>query len=119
MLQKRTNRTRVITGDLLSTAVSPFRPLSVSQNLHSVRRNGATPSVTAGFGTAFVPTVASAEGHDQTVQQLLKKGADVNASGGIYSNALQAASYSGRVQIVLRPGPVKAGNDRSDRSEPF
>ena len=32
-------------------------------------------------------------GHDKMVQMLLEKGADVNAQGGYYGNALQAASY--------------------------
>ena len=34
------------------------------------------------------------------VQQLLEKGADVNAQGGYYNNALQAASYDGHDRVV-------------------
>jgi ankyrin repeat protein len=34
------------------------------------------------------------------VQQLLDKGADVNAQGGQYSNALQAALWGGHKEVV-------------------
>jgi ankyrin repeat protein len=36
----------------------------------------------------------------QPVQKLIQKGADVNAQGGEYGNALQAASYQGHQEIV-------------------
>ncbi|KAH8755993.1 hypothetical protein F5883DRAFT_686023, partial [Diaporthe sp. PMI_573] len=35
------------------------------------------------------------QGHKGIVQLLLDNGADVNAPGGRYGNALQAASYAG------------------------
>jgi ankyrin repeat protein len=44
--------------------------------------------------------VASLFGHDTVVQLLLDKGADVNAQGGNYGNALQAASARGHEQVV-------------------
>jgi len=34
------------------------------------------------------------------VELLLRKGADVNAQGGVYSNALQAALYRGHKKVV-------------------
>lgn len=37
--------------------------------------------------------------HQETVIMLLDKGADVNAQGGDYGNALQAASYGGHREI--------------------
>ncbi|KAH8686634.1 hypothetical protein GQ44DRAFT_780905 [Phaeosphaeriaceae sp. PMI808] len=40
----------------------------------------------------------AARGHDQIVKLLLDKGADVNAQGGKYSNALQAAIEGGHEQ---------------------
>ncbi|CAL8575827.1 hypothetical protein XPA_001728 [Xanthoria parietina] len=43
---------------------------------------------------------ASERGHDQVVQMLLDNGADVNAQGGSYTNALQAASAGGHDQVV-------------------
>jgi ankyrin repeat protein len=43
---------------------------------------------------------ASAWDHAFVVTQLLEKGADVNAQGGRYGNALQAASYGGHDSIV-------------------
>jgi ankyrin repeat protein len=39
-------------------------------------------------------------GHDSVVTLLLEKGADVNAQGGHYGNALQAASHHGYSAIV-------------------
>jgi ankyrin repeat protein len=39
--------------------------------------------------------VASVRGHEAVVKLLLDKGADVNAQGGYYGNALQAASSGG------------------------
>jgi hypothetical protein len=51
--------------------------------------------------------LTSEAGHDRTVQLLLEKGADVNAQGGRYGNALQVASYRGHeaiVKLVLEKG---------------
>ncbi|KAK7187899.1 ankyrin repeat protein [Paraphaeosphaeria sporulosa] len=39
-------------------------------------------------------------GLNNIARMLIEKGADVNAQGGLYSNALQAASYGGHEQIV-------------------
>jgi ankyrin repeat domain-containing protein 50 len=39
-------------------------------------------------------------GHEKTVQLLIERGADVNAQGGRYGNALQAASLGGHEKIV-------------------
>ena len=47
----------------------------------------------------FLVTAAK-EDHDQIVQMLLDKGANINAQSGEYSNALQAASREGYDQIV-------------------
>jgi hypothetical protein len=44
--------------------------------------------------------IASLFGHDTVVQLLLNEGADVNAQGGWYGNALQAASAEGHRQVV-------------------
>ncbi|SLM40588.1 P-loop containing nucleoside triphosphate hydrolase, partial [Lasallia pustulata] len=49
----------------------------------------------------------SLAGVTELVQLLLKNGADVNAQGGIYGNALQAASWGGHesvVQLLLKNG---------------
>jgi ankyrin repeat protein len=43
------------------------------------------------------------------VELLLGQGADVNAQGGYYGNALQAASYQGHekvVELLLGKGPM-------------
>ncbi|KAF2268003.1 ankyrin, partial [Lojkania enalia] len=44
--------------------------------------------------------LAVEKGYPGTVQMLLDGGADVNAQGGRYGNALQAASSEGHEQIV-------------------
>ncbi|OCK72825.1 hypothetical protein K432DRAFT_279044, partial [Lepidopterella palustris CBS 459.81] len=43
---------------------------------------------------------SSANGHEHIVRLLLGKGADVNAQGGYYGNALQAASIEGHEQVA-------------------
>jgi ankyrin repeat protein len=40
------------------------------------------------------------EGHEAIAKLLIEKGADVNAQGGFYGNALQAASYEGHEAIA-------------------
>jgi nucleoside-triphosphatase THEP1 len=44
--------------------------------------------------------IATIFGHNTVVQLLLDRGADVNAQGGEYGNALQAASAEGHEQVV-------------------
>jgi ankyrin repeat protein len=39
-------------------------------------------------------------GHEEVVRLLLDKGAEVNAQGGRYGNALQAASDRGHEEVV-------------------
>ena len=47
-----------------------------------------------------VMEAATRNGHKQVVKLLLDKGANVNAQGGRYGNALLAASISGHEQVV-------------------
>jgi ankyrin repeat protein len=44
--------------------------------------------------------LAAQNGHRQVVKMLHDKGAEVNAQGREYSNALQAASQRGHEQVV-------------------
>jgi len=44
--------------------------------------------------------LASEAGDEEEVELLLDEGADVNAQGGEYGNALQAASYGGHAKVV-------------------
>jgi ankyrin repeat protein len=48
--------------------------------------------------TALIWT--SEYGHETIVQTLLERGADINAQGGFYGNALYAASYGGHEKAV-------------------
>ncbi len=58
---------------------------------------------------------ASVEGYEKVVQMLIDAGADVNAQGGEYGNALQAADdvntqgglYSNALQAALARGHEK------------
>jgi ankyrin repeat protein len=45
-------------------------------------------------------SLAAENGHDEMAKLLLDKGAEINAQGGEYGNALQAASYGGNEQVV-------------------
>ena len=48
-------------------------------------------------------------GHEKVVELLLSMGAEVNAQGGPYGNALRAASFKGNekvVELLLNKGAV-------------
>ena len=40
------------------------------------------------------------KGHEEVVEHLLGAGANINAQGGEYGNALQAASFKGYEEVV-------------------
>jgi len=44
--------------------------------------------------------IAAEEGHDQLIRLLLDRGAEVNAQGGAFGNALQAASRGGHEKVI-------------------
>ena len=44
--------------------------------------------------------LAAENGHKEVVKLLIEEGADVNAQGGCYGNALQAASAGGHEAVV-------------------
>lgn len=52
------------------------------------------------FKDASHLTIVSLFGYNEVVKMLLDKGADVNAQGGFYGNALYAASEQGHNQVV-------------------
>ena len=61
------------------------------------------PNITEGLKIVASPLYySSLVGLIESVRLLLEKGADVNAQGGFYGNALQAASYGGHDQLVQR-----------------
>ncbi|EED20961.1 hypothetical protein TSTA_081940 [Talaromyces stipitatus ATCC 10500] len=43
---------------------------------------------------------AAAAGYPKIVQQLLKNGANINAQGGNYGNALQASAEGGHLEVI-------------------
>ncbi|KAK8023809.1 ankyrin repeat protein [Apiospora rasikravindrae] len=53
-----------------------------------------------GLSFKFALHEACANGHETTVQLLLKAGADVNCKGGVWNTPLQAACHNGNVNIV-------------------
>jgi len=65
-------------------------------NINEMNQSGESPCY-----------IASRQGHDKAVQILVDRGANVNARGGEYGNALQAASSGGHdkvVQILINGG---------------
>jgi hypothetical protein len=93
-------------------AVRPYERTPVMSALHLAAFNGHEQEVRAiiGVDKSYVNTpddtrtypvmLASLNGHDRTVELLLERGADVNAQGGHYGNALQAACFGGHDKIV-------------------
>ena len=61
---------------------------------------------------------ASAEGQEAVIKLLLDNGADINAQGGFYGNALQIASAGGHKAVVKllldRGADVNAQGGRDD-----
>ncbi|KAJ5642275.1 hypothetical protein N7490_006275 [Penicillium lividum] len=101
------------------TAIRSYEDPPVITALHLASLNGHEREV--GFllslggedinstdGTGTYPVIwASVNGYEKVVQLLLENGAEVNAQGGFYGNALQAASYEGHdkiVQLLLEKG---------------
>jgi hypothetical protein len=70
------------------------RGFSQWSRIHWERRPNKHPQ------TSIQLVIASLFGHDTVVQLMLEKGADVNAQGGYYGNALQAASENGSGHVV-------------------
>lgn len=60
------------------------------------------PSITGVVGDTSIAVLLWVVdcGHEQIMQLLLERGADVNAAGGYYLTALKAASWQGHEQIV-------------------
>ena len=69
-------------GGFVSRATSRSSSGCSRRGPTSTRRRTVRQRTVGGFG----------QGHDQVVQRLLEKGADVKAQGGLYGSALQAAS---------------------------
>jgi hypothetical protein len=93
-------------------AVRPYQTTPEMNALQLAAFNGHEQQVNSIFAivkgdfntpddTQTYPVVwASLNGHDKTVQVLLEKGANVNAQGEFYGNALQAARQNGHYHIV-------------------
>ncbi|OQE34407.1 hypothetical protein PENCOP_c018G08548 [Penicillium coprophilum] len=93
-------------------AVRPYERTPVMSALHLAAFNGHEQEVHAILDvdksdvntpddTKSYPVMwASLNGHDRIVELLLERGADVNAQGGSYGNALQAACLGGHDKIA-------------------
>ncbi|KAJ6103492.1 hypothetical protein N7486_005919 [Penicillium sp. IBT 16267x] len=93
-------------------AVMPYMDVPSMNALHLASFNGHQQEVqfllaaqkhdinTADDTGTYPLMWASRNGHDKIVQILLEHGADVNAQGGHYGNALYAASWEGHDKIV-------------------
>lgn len=93
-------------------AVRPYKKAPVISVLHLAALNGHEQEVYAILsvdksdvnrpdGTKSYPVIwASLNGHDKITQRLLERGADVNAQGRHYGNALQAACFGGYDKIA-------------------
>lgn len=73
--------------------------------------NPESPLSRVGTGRTMAPPLyyASAAGLRRIAELLLERGADVNAPGGMYNNALQVASFNGHkelAQLLLERGAV-------------
>ncbi|KAJ5932852.1 hypothetical protein N7516_007341 [Penicillium verrucosum] len=90
----------------------PYREIPVMSALHLAAFNGHEQEVRSILSvdkrdvntpddTKTYPLIwASLNGHDETVELLLERGADVNAQGGLYENALYAACFKGHDKIA-------------------
>lgn len=93
-------------------AIRPYERTPVMSALHLAAFNGHEQEVhsilgvdesdvnTADDTTTYPVMWASLNGHDRIVELLLERGADANAQGGRYGNALQAACYEGHDKIA-------------------
>ena len=115
----RVHRLYDISGKSFSTwypifwkAMRPYERIPVMSTLHLAAFNGHEHEVQYILGvdksdintpddtTTYPVMWASLNGHDRIVQLLLERGADANAQGGEYGNALQAACTGGHDKIA-------------------
>ena len=91
---------------ILSLALERQNSSDVEQKLASMSENELDVNATDTFG--HTPLIRGAQnGHGSLVKELLERGAHVNAEGGGYGNALQAASINGHrgvVELLLERG---------------
>ncbi|KAJ5741097.1 hypothetical protein N7493_000969 [Penicillium malachiteum] len=76
-----------------------------SQDIHELTvvridvNHGTVNRQTAFYGDAL--QAASCAGHENIVQMLLDKGANINATAGVFGTAIEAASGNARVRQML------------------
>jgi ankyrin repeat protein len=90
-------------GTLLAmTLMSAENPAWLNwMKLYDPDRPWAKPNLGKGLESVATPLYFTAlSGLSTITRLLLDKSADVNAQGGVYGNALQAASYGGHEQVV-------------------
>ena len=81
--------------------IAGFGLSQTTQKLLTSREDGTADIVNvADNENRAALSIAAEHGHDELVKLLLDEGADINAQGGSFGNALQAASCGGHKQIV-------------------
>ncbi|KAF7972855.1 hypothetical protein HWV62_16888 [Athelia sp. TMB] len=83
--------------------VSPLFYAFFAGSLYTVQHlicNGADVNILGLEESTSPILIASEEGHVEIVRMLLDKGANVNAEGGTYGSALQAASVGGYLEVA-------------------
>lgn len=78
-----------------------FGPAGITERVLAAVDEPVTKAVNAKDSEGNTPlSTAAWNEHGEMTKMLLDKGADVNAQGGEYGNALQAASAGGHEQVV-------------------
>jgi ankyrin repeat protein len=97
------NDERYLLQSAISSPPSPFFMACIWGFHEVINDSSKSKPTTVGLLNTLGETglyLSSEHGHCDVARQLLERGADINARGGYYGNALQAASSKGHCQMV-------------------